>query len=1015
MDNILRQSQSRYRATCQFLKEKKLHALPCFLIIGPSQSGKTSLLKNAELGFILEKKIEDHQVMPTTSYDWWVTKDTIYIDTPGNLFNSENSSRIARQYFLGCLKKHCYQKNLAGVILVLSIDQLLNSNNLKELLNDIGEVLHEIYKKFKKPPVSIIINKCDLLTGFREFFCELSRDERWQYWGIPLETKQELSLTFSAGFDALIQVLKEQLIWRLQHEQMPDRKALINDFPLQIKQLKPTLVKLFKLLGEMQNKHVDFCNLFFTAAAQKPDTPISATHSKNARSQLINIQPPTENAYFIHDFFQHHILTLGKLALNKSTQCCFQDKIKALVAMLIVGLAIFSSIFWTKSFKHQIKHISKAEQAITTYHVISQNQEEKTDFKAKLKSLDALQQATLALSNKNHLLTSLISPNHAINSLKNKTSSVYQYALRQVILPKVTQLLINELNSTKTTADIQYASLEAYLMLTDPKYYNALALNLLLQKIWQAAYPHISHQKIFSEFNDLFDEKGVAISQDQTIIENARNNLLQLHTPDLAYIIFQNSVPNNQPLSLNLENNNLAASVLTFANPNSHLNSMYTAKAYQGIPDIIQKSSQEALQGNWVLGERQLNQNISIDGIAKEVQKQYLQDYANAWLDFLNNIKIVNFTQLDELNNALILLTNKNSLLIQLANLVNQNIVNEAFENNVQLNGLAKIVQNNSDNAQSIDATIKLLQQLQTEIKPLLESNNPNMKSFDLAVYRMRNNGQNDTIEELLSMASSYPEPLKSWLATIASNAWQTILFQAQEYINLQWKKEVTPQYNAQLANRFPFDENASQDASLESFTYFFAPNALLDNFFAKYLQPFINTSQMPWKAKSLDGSSLQISRYTLTGLQKIKIIRNIYFGNNDRNLFLPFDIGLTDLSNHVNTLKITLGQQSFSFDNPRSAINNTFIWPDDFNANLCRVIFTDSDNQQNTINCDGPWGFFKLLRQSQLQQDKKTHRYSATFADGDDTATIRLTTTQRNNPFSLGLLNHFRLPDSID
>lgn len=1024
MKRAIFKNKKRYCATFRFMKKKKLNRSPGIILIGPEKSGKTSLIKNAELAFSFEKKISDSNNIPrTTSYDWWATKQTIYIDSPGALFNNNTFAKKIRTHLLRFLKLHGQKNMISGIVLTLGIDDLFalhSTQKLDSLIQNIHINLSEIYKKFRNhPPIHIVINKCDLLTGFREFFGELSRDERQQYWGFLLDSNTDLVAHFSEEFDHLVNRLNQQLIWRLQHEYNADKKALINDFPLQMKQIKTKLIDFFSKWQSMHGSNFNLKSISFTSATQKPIANQTTVNQESNSSQLINIQKPINSAYFIHDLFQNRLLDNfnGDGNTSQFNQWKINSILKLLLVFTVTGIVVFFAFFWAYNFKTQVNHINAAQQAITTYQVLSQEAPvSQQDFSAQLKALQPLQQAVVAFNVSRSSFVSKLMPNQSMLKLQEKTMLAYQNALKKFVIPKVSLTLINLLKDNNTPAEIQYASLQSYIMLSQPTHYDANSLTSLLQKIWQFKYPGEKTADIASYLNDLFSQGNINIQPDETIISKARKNLLRLKPEDLANVIFQNTIVKNQPLSLNLENNIAAASVLTFANPDIHINSIYTLSSYQNInPNVLQNAAFDAVHGNWVLEKIQTNSKSNVHDVMNSLKARYLTDYANSWMTFLNNIKIVNFTQLDQLNQAVSLLSSDNSLLLQLANLIKNNIVTEAFSNNDQLSNLAYIVHNTSQNENSFQAIISTLKELNTEISSIINSNNPDKEALDLAEYRMRNNGGNDAIEKLLTMSSAYPEPIKGWLYTIASNAWQIILFQAQQEINTQWQKNIVPQYDAQLANRYPFQIMATQNATLESFAYFFEPNGLLDRFFTKNLAPFINTTQLPWTVKNVDSNSLQISLETLRNLQNIYTIQHTYFRNNDQHLYLPFSIQPQNLSAKIISLKFTLGQQSFTYLNQTPYQKNDFIWPDAFNSNQCQIVITDVTNQQSTIPCDGPWGLFKLFNQSDMQSSSNPNTYTATLQQDDNTVTLNIDAKQNQDPFSLAMLSHFRLPISIE
>jgi type VI secretion system protein ImpL len=216
----------------------------------------------------------------------------------------------------------------------------------------------------KKIPLFIIINKSDLITGFREFFGESSRDERYQIWGTLLKTKNN----FENEFNKLMRRLNDQLIWRLQHEHNIDKRTLINDLPLQMSQLKPILTNFLKSTLDIFKDKINLAGLFFTSASQNA---LSANQmGKNTISlnhHLINIQQPSNRSFFIHDLFQKSIPSVTNMSKpvispKRWLHICF-----IIFAVLLIISCATTCLY---NFKQQLSAINFANTAITKYQIL---------------------------------------------------------------------------------------------------------------------------------------------------------------------------------------------------------------------------------------------------------------------------------------------------------------------------------------------------------------------------------------------------------------------------------------------------------------------------------------------------------------------------------------------------------------------------------------------------------------------------------------------------------------------
>ena len=60
-----------------------LYALPWYLVIGESGSGKTSAIKNARLSSPLSEIARSAGIAATANFDWWFFEEAIILDSAG--------------------------------------------------------------------------------------------------------------------------------------------------------------------------------------------------------------------------------------------------------------------------------------------------------------------------------------------------------------------------------------------------------------------------------------------------------------------------------------------------------------------------------------------------------------------------------------------------------------------------------------------------------------------------------------------------------------------------------------------------------------------------------------------------------------------------------------------------------------------------------------------------------------------------------------------------------------------
>jgi type VI secretion system protein ImpL len=134
-----------------------IYELPWYVIIGAPGVGKTTALLNSGLSFPLAKKFGAAAIRGmggTRHCDWWFTNEAVFIDTAGRYTTHETDATADKAEwtgFLSLLKKNRSRQPINGVLLMLSVADLLNLNHegrqtyaatmrrrLDELRNDLG-------------------------------------------------------------------------------------------------------------------------------------------------------------------------------------------------------------------------------------------------------------------------------------------------------------------------------------------------------------------------------------------------------------------------------------------------------------------------------------------------------------------------------------------------------------------------------------------------------------------------------------------------------------------------------------------------------------------------------------------------------------------------------------------------------------------------------------------------------------------------------------------------------------
>jgi hypothetical protein len=151
---------------------KNLTRFPLYVMVGEPGAGKTEAIRHSSIRF--PQGINDllQGVGGTYNMDWWFTNDAVILDTAGALL-LEQSNKAQFEEFLGLLKQYRPDYPITGLVLAIPADSLLvdGERGLEEKAGRIVAQFAVLQESLDlRYPVYVMVTKCDLITGFREFF-----------------------------------------------------------------------------------------------------------------------------------------------------------------------------------------------------------------------------------------------------------------------------------------------------------------------------------------------------------------------------------------------------------------------------------------------------------------------------------------------------------------------------------------------------------------------------------------------------------------------------------------------------------------------------------------------------------------------------------------------------------------------------------------------------------------------------------------------------------------------------
>ncbi len=201
-------------------------------------------------------------------------------------------------------------------------------------------------------------------------------------------------------------------------------------------------------------------------------------------------------------------------------------------------------------------------------------------------------------------------------------------------------------------------------------------------------------------------------------------------------------------------------------------------------------------------------------------------------------------------------------------------------------------------------------------------------------------------------------------------------------------------------------------DATLAAFGRFFGPNGLLDSYFKQHLQPYVDTSQGAWRWRGPAGPEQSIPPEALQIFQRAAAVRDALFGGNNQAPTVRFQLTPIEASGDTGQLVIGLDGQTLAYTVGQAARVADLQWTGA--SGQARIEFlSPSGGNPAQYSETGPWAWFKILDQAQIQP-LGTGQFRVTFQVSGRQAVYEMRTAGGSNPFRLRELENFRCPEQL-
>jgi hypothetical protein len=354
---------------------KDFYGLPWYVIVGEPGSGKTEAIRHSQAGFPPGLQDEFQGVGGTINMNWWFTNYAVILDTAGRLIFEEVEPGATSEWreFLGLLKKHRNNCPVNGLLLTIPVESLVQDSpeemarKAAKIARQLDVIQRQLDVRF---PVFVLITKCDLVHGFREYFDSLDD---------PRAQQQMFGWSNPAPLDAPFrpELLEEHLrtiAQRLRRRRLgllldpvpvepggrrADEVDRLYDYPQSLSALAPRLRRYLETIfvaGEWTSRPLFLRGIYFTSSMREG----SALDEELAQVMGLPVdQLPAgrawerEHSYFLKDLFLDKVFREDSLVTRATNTdrlllyrklSLFGAGVLGLLLLLFFGIAGYHSL-----------------------------------------------------------------------------------------------------------------------------------------------------------------------------------------------------------------------------------------------------------------------------------------------------------------------------------------------------------------------------------------------------------------------------------------------------------------------------------------------------------------------------------------------------------------------------------------------------------------------------------------------------------------------------------------------
>jgi type VI secretion system protein ImpL len=858
-------------------------------------------------------------------------------------------------------------------------------------------------------PVYVLFTKLDRISFFADFVRGMSKDEAAEVLGTTLPLRSlsagvyadEETKRLTKAFDEIFYSLAERRILLLPREHEGEKLPGIYEFPRELRKLRTVLVQFLVDLARPSHLGTNpfLRGFYFTgvrpvvvddvvAAREVPVEAAEAAFDGGATQIFRGVGSHVQAApvaargggsrrmpqwVFLTSLF-NDVLVKDRVALATSGSSSRVNLLRrvALGTVVLAGLICLTG--FAVSFLRNRALETRVHDAVADLRTVQTGTNQAASA-GDLQKLDNLRRELVDITDyeENGRPLSLRWGLYEGDQIYPDAKRVYFQRFRQLLFAETLKRLTDNLeavsgksaaNAPNDAYEKTYNELKAYLITTEPTDHDKSTKEFLtpvLMSHWVAAQEVDKDRKDLAALqfdfyaSELAKENPFATGNSKLMIEQARAYLGQFGGIDRYYAqLLSKASEKNPDLSFNDQYKDSAGVIAS----NHKVKGAFTRGGFLFVQDALKNPLLYMSGEEWVLGKT-ATQAIDLGVVQQKLTERYDQDFVNEWNTVLKSSSVVGYVSNADADKKLEKLTGPTSPLLELLYFVSHNTdpapadvkTHFASVQAVEPPGPADKAPDHyvvGSNKEYVEA----LGKLQSDIHAL--AGNPGAPDpAQLAQAGNSADAASSTVTKIIASVPVDPQfanqdQVRRLLEEPIKNA-EALLRRGPVDIANSGGKIFCSSFTTAINNRYPFDPNAVQDASVDQLFALFGPTGDAWKKLNDDVKPFVLKVGSRYVANP--AASVKVSPTFLSFLNRVGALSETLYpsGSPPPN----FRYTLKQMPSNLEGVEVKIGNEKLAGDGAQK----TFVWtggPED--------VQVTTKNGDTLDSASGSWAVFKFL-----------------------------------------------------